>query len=193
MNPNDLHFMLDLETMATTRDAAIVAIGATRFNPVKREILDEFYINVTLKSNAALGRKIDPDTIEWWLKQSKEAQEALFVEPREDLILAMIQFCKWVTDNGDNQIEVRKYGKLWSNGPTFDEVIIRDAFEKNRSTYYPFPFSFRGSRCVRTTIEIAKALGLKKPKREGTHHNALDDARYQTEGVMRLFAELGTA
>lgn len=184
-----LHYMLDLETLATSRDAAIIAIGAVQFNPVAGKIVDTFYRNVTAKSNHEAGRKIDPNTVEWWLQQSKEAQDALFAEPRVPLEHALHDFQNWIQIDGTKNKVMYRKGRLWSNGPTFDEVIIRDAFTD--LGFDTFPISFRGSRCCRTIIEIAKALGLKKPEREGTRHNALDDARFQAEGVMQMFAETG--
>lgn len=185
---NNLHFMLDLETMATTPHAAITAIGVVRFDPYAGDLLDEFYTNITLKSNRDAGRVIAPETVEWWLQQDKAAQDALFKEPRLSLQQALRNFNLWLWKFGLNDPNTRKRAKLWSNGPTFDEVILRDAYDD--ITDLKLPISFSGSRCVRTAIEVARAMGLAKPLRKGQHHNALDDARYQAEGVIAVFQEL---
>lgn len=187
---NDLHIMLDLETLGTGRDAAVISIGAVRFNPVSGEILDRFYTNVTVASNKTLGRDIDPNTIEWWLRQDKPAQDALLAEPRVHLSQAAGQLLTWMLSLASDIKEFRKHARLWSNGPTFDEVIIRDVFAQLDLS---FPVSYRGSRCMRTMIELGRAAGLQKPEVAGVRHNALDDAIHQAEGVARVMRELQIA
>ncbi len=191
----DLHFMLDLETMATTPDAAIVSIGCVRFDLYKGTLIDEFYRNITLQSNKDYYRVIDPNTVEWWLQQSKEAQDGLFEGARMDLGEALRSLQAWMCKEAGEPVNaagglehLKKNGRIWSNGPTFDEVIIRDALTNILAEDFVIPF--RGSRCVRTIIEIAKTMGLRKPVRGGTHHNALADARYQARGVIAVFKEL---
>jgi exodeoxyribonuclease VIII len=56
--------MLDLETMATTRDAAIVAIGAVEFDAASGLIGDRFYVPVDLVSSVSAGGRIDADDAE---------------------------------------------------------------------------------------------------------------------------------
>lgn len=170
-------YMVDIETLATTHDAAILSIGACSFNLTGGGIIDSFECRITLRSNQEAGRGICPETIEWWLSQSKEAQEALLLEPRMPLRQGLQEFMQFVG-----------MGKhtLWSNGPTFDEDILRHAFEQQG---LKFPVHFSGSRCVRTTNALLKSHGIAKPERVGTHHNALSDAIYQAECVMLAFRQ----
>ena len=80
---------------------------------------------------------------------------------------------------------LKKHGKLWSKGPTFDEAIIRHAFQQ--AGYDDFPIGYSGSRCVRTIDELKRHLDLTDITRIGSSHNALNDARFQVEGVIQLF------
>ena len=58
--------MVDLETLATTPDAAILTIGACKFDPRGNNITDQYYERIDLDSQ---NRRIDENTIEWWSKQ----------------------------------------------------------------------------------------------------------------------------
>lgn len=171
-----MNYMVDIETLATSHDAAILSIGACEFDPyMGKGVSKLFYRNITQLSNKAFGRKTDPETIEWWLQQSPEAQAKLFTEPRVPLIIALADFRDFIGKGKP---------KLWSNGPTFDEDILRNAF---KNCDVEFPVHYSGSRCVRTTNALLKHRGIDKPERSGTHHNALDDAIFQAECVILAF------
>ena len=66
------HIMLDLETMGNSSNAAITAIGAVKFD-IANGITDSFYLKVDLESAVALGGKMDPSTVIWWLGQNDAA------------------------------------------------------------------------------------------------------------------------
>ena len=70
--------MIDLETLATSPDAAILTIGAVRFDPFGRELtdpeMDSFYVRVDLDSCDEIGLVTNDDTIAWWANQSDEAK-----------------------------------------------------------------------------------------------------------------------
>ena len=74
--------MIDLETLATSTDAAILTIGAVKFDPfgseLKEPAMESFYVKVDLDSCDRIGLVTNDDTIAWWASQSKEAQEAAF-------------------------------------------------------------------------------------------------------------------
>ena len=53
------HLMVDLETLATSPDAAILTIGAVLFDPYSTRVYDKFYTRVNLESTTDLGMKID--------------------------------------------------------------------------------------------------------------------------------------
>ena len=83
--------MIDLETLATSPDAAILTIGAVKFDPFGDDIKDpkceKFYVRVDLDSCDRIGLVTTDDTIAWWANQSKEAQDEAFGEDnRVDIV-----------------------------------------------------------------------------------------------------------
>lgn len=200
--------MLDLETFGTNNNAAIVSIGAVGFFADRENASlytnspdslvqggQGFRANVNLGDTAPDMRGVmDPGAVEFWLKQSDEARAMLVAGPRMPLGTALQAFAKWVTETGTGRHDVR----LWSNGPTFDEVIIRAAFERYG---FDLPISFRGSRCCRTMLETAETIANYN-RREAAQqfadgvlvaHDALSDAVFQARGVVtqRLAIRIG--
>ena len=115
------------------------------------------------------GLTIDPTTAAWWERQSKEARDALLIDQRP-LKDALWSFANWWQTVGGERI--------WSHGANFDQPILEAAFV---ATGFPGgPWSFWNSRCSRTLLDVAqvdtKASGL---RRQGVHHNALADAKFQ--------------
>ena len=79
------HVMIDLETLGTKADSVIISIGAVKFDLDSEQMDDNgFYASVSIDSNLERGRKIDEDTLLWWLQQSTDAQ-AVFHEPKQPL------------------------------------------------------------------------------------------------------------
>lgn len=187
--------MLDLETFGTGTDAAIVSIGAVAFNAdgdndalwtntpdLLANIGMGFRLNVDLTQTLPEQRgSIDPATVMWWLTQSEDARRSITERPGFWLGEAIHSFTLWVSRLSEKPSRLR----LWSNGPTFDETILRSAFRRyNRD----FPISFRGSRCCRTMIELAESFGWRRiPSSEGqglVAHDALSDAVRQAREVV---------
>jgi DNA polymerase III epsilon subunit-like protein len=88
------HVMVDLETLATTSQAAIISIGAVKFTADK--ITDTLYSNILASSSAKRGLTIDPDTVKWWTEPSQDARDALEVNPR-DLKDVLVDFSQWIS------------------------------------------------------------------------------------------------
>lgn len=187
---NYKHVMVDIETLGKGLNAAIVSIGAVPFSlhPERVEvgpISTWFHERATLRSNADAGRNIDPETIEWWLSQSSEAQAALLREPRYDLPVMLEGFRRWLTASSGLKVET-----IWAKPPQFDIEILRHAFA---SQNLEWPLHFGATRDVRTVLEIAKGLGWNDVVRLdlwGEKHNALDDAVYQASQVCLFYDKL---
>jgi exodeoxyribonuclease VIII len=166
--------MLDLETFGNGNDAVIASIGAVKFN--ETEILDEFHVGVDPASCQALGLKMDASTIIWWLHPDRtEAREQLLALERVDLASALVGFNDWIGEPLP----------IWGNGSTFDNVILRSAY-RAAGIEYPAPFWL--DRCYRTVKALAPGIQL---VREGTHHDACDDARCQAKHLQAIAAHLG--
>ena len=75
-----LHGMVDIETMGTDPKAAVITIGACIFDPFGADTEDtistdqRFSTTISFQDNQKHGRTFDADTLAWWLRQSKEAQ-----------------------------------------------------------------------------------------------------------------------
>jgi len=187
--------MLDLETLGTGNNAAIIQIGAVAFNADGEnaslwtdspgELLEDgqgFRVNVDLGISSKPG-EFDAGAIKFWLGQSAEARASIMAEPSFTLGVALESFVAWVNTVSAGPHKVR----LWSNGPTFDEVILRAAFTRYD---LDLPISFRGSRCCRTMIEMAEQRGWDRKAAAGgspddiVKHDALHDAVFQARGVV---------
>lgn len=177
------HIMVDIETMDTAVSAAIVSIGACAFdmhNP-DEQIDRTFSATISLKSNQDLGRTISAGTVEWWLKQSPEAQASLFREPIMQLKHALTEFRIWV-----DGIQPRA-SRVWAKDPDFDCVRLGDAFAQLNM---PWPFKYWESRSVRTIIEVAYPNGDEPNITHGVAHDAADDAVRQALMVRHCWWKL---
>ncbi len=167
------NLMIDLETMGTNPQAAIVAIGAVEFSLTSGELGREFYKVVDLASSMEAGGIVDPGTVLWWLRQSDEAR-AMFQAPAHRIHEVLESLSLFMAEFGGPDV------KVWGNGAAFDNVVLAGAFER---TGLPRPWKYPNDRCYRTI----KALHPEVPmERTGTHHNALDDARSQAQHLIAM-------
>ncbi|HFE7433331.1 3'-5' exoribonuclease [Salmonella enterica] len=180
------HLMIDLETMGKKTNAPIVSIGGVFFDPQSSEIGPEFYTAVSLESAMKQGAVPDGDTILWWMRQSPEARSAICVDNAMPISEVLLKLNKFIACNADNV----KYLKVWGNGATFDNVILRGAFER---ASLPCLWHFSNDHDVRTIVTLGRAVGF-DPKRdmpfEGDMHNALADARHQAKYVSAIWQKL---
>ena len=164
--------MLDLETMANHFNAAIVAIGAVRFN---HELQDTFYHVVNLQSSLKAGLEVNGDTMTWWLQQEEAARKAI-TEPHIELTQALTLFATWLG----------KDALVWGNGASFDNAILANAYYK---TGIRLPWAYYNNRCYRTVKCFYPSIKL---KRMGTLHHALDDAMSQAAHLIEILQTIKT-
>ena len=72
------HLMVDLETMDTSPEATVLTLGAVHFNPWGNGYGDKIYFRINIDDQDALGRKVDPGTLDWWSKQDPAIMEEAF-------------------------------------------------------------------------------------------------------------------
>lgn len=183
---NDI--MVDLETMDSIGSSAIVSIGAVQCDLITGELGEEFYRVVDLKDQEKrYGRTLSVETMYWWLGQSDGARAALLAPGKILLEDMCISFAKWI-----EHLQFPKTKRLWGNGASFDNAIIRDAF---RAVDIDFPIPFWQDRDMRTVVGFFPKSMQESWKwsnlRQGTHHNALDDAKYQVKYCSHILQELG--
>jgi len=170
--------MIDLETLATSPDAAILTIGAVKFDPFGDDVNDpkctKFYTRVDLDSCDKIGLVTNDDTIAWWANQSKEAQDEAFGETdRIDIVDAMHQLYKFCWGAK----------RVWSHGSGFDVIICEHIFRKIGKA---IPWSFWEVRDTRTLFDI----GINPNRPPVLKHHALEDAWNQAVGVQNVFKTL---
>jgi len=170
--------MIDIETLGVNRDAPVLSIGACFFDA--SGIGAGFYSNLDVTEQIDSGlRKVNASTIKWWMSQ-EDAAKKVFREKASSPKAALECFQAWLLAEAGYK-DVTKTGiKPWGNGCNFDIEIMESLF-----TAYgiAIPWSFRDIRDFRTFKEHVYA-GY-DVKRKGTQHNALDDAIYQAEVVIK--------
>lgn len=179
---SNTHVMVDLETLDNGPNAAIISIGAVKFDPSEDGVQDAFYVVVDPRSSQQHGLTIGADTVMWWMGEGlADARRALLTEEQIDLPSALHGFAQWF---GETSLP------LWGNGATFDNVILRNAFQR---VGLEAPWKFYDDRCHRTLKSLAPGI---KPSFAlhpwtGTPHNAVDDARWQALQLQAVVAHLG--
>jgi hypothetical protein len=162
------NIMLDLETLGNRPGAMIMSVGAVKFGG--GTITDEFYQRVDAKSCTALGLVMDTDTVLWWMRQKDEARAELN-KPGNPLMQVLVDLMGWM--HGDEVL-------LWGNGASFDNVLLGSAYDACR---LPRPWKYYNDRCFRTIKALHPQLPM---ERQGTHHNALEDAKAQALHLINL-------
>lgn len=184
-DPNALDVMVDLETLGTTADSAILSIGAVRFNihgdSVPHEGPDTFYAEVSIDSNIKRGRRIDGSTLAWWMQQDQAARRVFTNKFKPDLTAALEVFVDWFAAAG-RAAETR----LWSNGADFDIPMLNHALKTVDMTP---PWKFFNHRCLRTLRDLPGVDMIERPA-PTVAHNALSDAVAQARYTQMLWAAL---
>ena len=171
------HVMLDLESLGVVADAVILSIGAVKFDLDSGKIDDNgFYASVSVDSNLEHKRRIQEDTLIWWMNQGSEAQ-GVFHEEKQTLGTALDSLSDWMGGDGFT---------VWSNGADFDLPMLAHAYA---STCREVPWKFWNSRCFRTYKNLPGAKDVKVPF-GGVKHNALFDAIHQAQTAQAIQAKL---
>lgn len=169
--------------MGLPPDGAIVSLGACFFDYEKCEIGPKFHRPVHLATSVGLGMKIEPATVLWWLRQSADAQAAISFN-LNDIRVVLDEFRAFINEHS-REPDVRP----WGHGASFDLTILSTAYKlAGQDT----PWRFGRERCFRTFRNwYGHVVPYEPEKREGVHHNALDDAVFQAEHFFKIKEALG--
>lgn len=174
---------LDLETLGTSPDSAILAVGAVA---VCEETGQRRKFYSICNANAQPGRTVSQSTLNWWSQQSDAARVAFDEAHKQEapmLATVLNDLTQWIGDLGLTH-DVFVYG----NGANFDVAMLEHAY-KQISDFVPW--NFRHVRDMRTLYDITLRLGLDiDVPRDGTHHNALDDAEFQANVIMESLRQI---
>jgi hypothetical protein len=168
--------MLDLESLGTRPDCAILTLGAIKFDPFRPDAFgDSLYLRIDVDQQLSLGREVQADTLEWWSRQADDVrEEALGEHDRVGLEEMYRQLNKFTV--GVNNI--------WCQGPAFDIVILENIY---RQMGWPTPWQFWQIRDSRTLFGVH---GDPRVKGKAGLHNALEDCISQAKGVQEIYNKL---
>ena len=167
--------MVDIETLSSHPDAAVIAIGLCLFN--KDSIIDTS--EILIDPRLAPGHR-DPDTLEWWNSQDPK----VFKKMMSGAIAPWIA-CEIFRE----RIQDWQPRVLWANPPSFDIVILRHLFYLYR---IDFPVHFTKERDFRTVRKFADNLGVdySEPYETRSAHDAVDDAVIQAKALQIMVRDL---
>lgn len=182
-NVTDL--MMDIETLGVKPGCAVLAIGATAFDPRKPwtalgqeiSIRHRFVNTVSLEDCLRLGLRIEAGSMRFWMRQPREAQDEAF-SGTDTLAKAGTEFIRWFygLPAGGRPINV------WAHGASFDPGILAHALE---AAGLDAPWEFRSIRDTRTAFDMGAVVY------RGTHHTVIQDCLQQCEHVCEAFGKLG--
>lgn len=186
------HVMIDIETLGTATDAALVQLGAVRFDPFGNVdgtnsgaiSQPDSAFRMQVHMNDPLIGHVDAPTVRWWLTQPERTQQKVFFDDPKPLADVLDAFQAWVEAQGPVE-------GFWAKGSEFDFTILRSAYERTdgiRKGYYPV--DRKKIRCLRTLIGLVPNAKQLEPARVGTAHDAMDDAFHQAGWAIILVREL---
>lgn len=168
--------MLDLETLGKGTGCAIISIAAVPFFKSEGVPGDKyFHMNVDLQSCLDKGLTIDPETLNWWMGMS-----ALYLGLQQNTYTlegALVSLARFL------QSECTEDVRVWGRGPSFDQAITRDVYNRFDR---PLPWRFSRERCVRTYLCGYENLLKKYLPFEGELHNPVHDANHQIRCMAKV-------
>jgi inhibitor of KinA sporulation pathway (predicted exonuclease) len=170
-----LELMVDLETLGTSSDCVVVSIGACIFDLKTNQVISTFYSPLTLQDQLDKGRKIDADTLAWWMKQSDDARR-VFQDGAVMTSEGLNTFANWIASN----IPDKKRVRAWGNGSNFDISIMEHLYKDYEQ---PVPWEYYNVMDLRTFRRFV--ANNAKVEKSGVDHNALDDALSQAHFVIK--------
>jgi hypothetical protein len=171
MGNEPVRVMLDIETLGVDPGAAIISIGACRFELGFGWTQEELYVTVDRESCTDHGLHIEEDTLSWWRDQDTDLAPLDGGEPLPDALAELRAF-------------VEDADELWANSPKFDMAMLEAAYD---AVDTEVPWAFHELRDVRTVRALPGAVELDMTGRE---HHALDDARHQADEVAETLSKL---
>ncbi len=154
--------MFDLETLSVMPDAAVVQIGLVIGDPVTGNVAHEQRIPLTL--DAQRKRRVDHNTLCWWMAQAEDVRSSVFVEsgftPMQALTLVEDAFGEYAPE------------EVWAGPAMFDLPILTSLWGRK-------PWAYWMERDLSTLRRHVDPRGMRKPPANDKAHDALADALWQ--------------
>lgn len=194
-----VNIAVDIETLSRRSTAAIIGIAAKPFSLGNNTVVEGSVFNqpVDATSCAMQGLDFDPDTVEWWGKQSEEVKKQ-FQYPCSlwYALRGLTEFIEGVkrTNEADNVA-------IWCQGSDFDIPILRNAFvvvNKDRAEK-TVPWKHTDVRDARTFIyegvsliapDVENPYSVIPSNPEWAKHNALSDCDQLIHNVTWVYERL---
>jgi hypothetical protein len=162
---NDL--MLDLETFGVDPGCIVIQIGACIFDKNTGQIGEKFSYNIDARDSKKQGFFDDMDTVLWWMRQSKEAQNSV-LDNAFTVKESLDAFVTFVSN--------KKIDRVWCH-KGFDFPLLAAYYKKMDMA---FPLRHQTFRDLHTILDFAR-MNIKNRNRKGIHHNGIDDCIFQVE------------
>lgn len=168
--------MVDIEALDSNAEtAALVSLGAVKFDFDTGLLGDTFYAEVSLagmKQQLARGRTMSLDTMIWWTQQSEDACKVFHPNDiKQDITQVLLEFSQFVG-----------ICPVWGNGVDYDNICLISLY---KTFSMKCPLWYSRNRCFRTFKAVFGNRA--KLEREGTHHNARDDAITQAKHLLAMY------
>ena len=171
------HLMLDIETMGHTSNSVITQISAVEFDINTGSIGRVFDKKIDIQSCLDVGLTCTGGTINFWLNQSKEAQNK-YVGSEKVPIMTALQALDFFVQNGQY--------KVWGNSARFDCGILCDAYNACKLKY---PFIYWNELDVRTIVWLNPQI-KKDAVFEGVKHHGIDDCKHQIKYLVKTLQNI---
>lgn len=172
--------MIDIETLATVPSAVVLQIGAVEFDSAagtmgRGKVWDLDYVT------AQEYRTINPETLNWWVRQSQRAIERVLARlPVTDVV---VMYPEAALSELADMVEAAD--RVWARGPNFDLSILNSL--ASECGYEPDEYikwyKWRDERSIRDMLVSCKYDLCPSV----LAHSALDDAIGQAHNVLRAF------
>jgi len=174
---NDIHTMIDIETLDTTTNAIIVQIGMVLFN--EDGLIKTKVVNLDWKEQMTVDKRtMSADTLAWWIERPNIQNIFTYNIDRHCLDLGLSKIVK----------ECCTADYFWSKG-SFDYDILTDAFIGCHTCFEnPYPWNYRNIRDYRTAKSIGEMMGITESNHNS--HDALGDAVNQAENLLKILKKV---
>lgn len=175
-----LDVMIDIETLSTRGNAAVISIGAVWFNPITLDVGLPIHLRVDMDSAIKSGGHVDGNTVAWWLQQSQAARDGVTQGTALPLWAALEKLSDYL-----HSVAPEPEVRVWGNGADFDMTILASAYGR---VCLPLPWRYYNVRCFRTLAKLHPAI--KPPADVGTAHNAAADALHQALHALAILQHM---
>lgn len=166
------NFMIDLETLGTDYDSAIIEIAAAQFDITTGEIIKEVVLDIN--PSEWNKRTFSGDTLCFWMECGNEpAKKRIFSTDGHAIPLdeALDRLSGFLLPDGTNREDL----VVWCEGTDFDIPLLKSAYGESGT-----PWLYHNVRDVRTVASLSPSIKEQYDKEfAGTEHSAIDDCRRQ--------------